>query len=221
MQATRNTVEVSERSGHISTLLLEPKQATHLMILGHGAGAGMEHKFMVALAEALANENIATLRYQFPYMERGKGRPDVPNVAHKTIERVVEETAATTDLPIALAGKSFGGRMASQLIAKKELDRIQALIFYGFPLHSPAKPGNERGEHLKAVKIPMLFLQGDRDALARLPLLTPLLNEISLATLEVLPGANHGFAFTKKSGVSESEGYELLASHTRTFLNSI
>ena len=191
------------------------------MILGHGAGAGMDHKFMVALAEALAHENIATLRYQFPYMEKGKGRPDVPNVAHKTIERVIEETASSTDLPMILAGKSFGGRMASQLLAKKEMNQVKGLVFYGFPLHAPAKPGNERGDHLKGVKVPMLFLQGDRDALARLELLTPLLDQISLAKLEVLSGANHGFSFTKKSGISESEGYELLASHTRTFLNSI
>ena len=221
MQTSRGSVLVSERSGHISTVMMQPKTATHLMILGHGAGAGMDHKFMVRLTEALAVENIATLRYQFPYMENGKRRPDVPNVAHKTIERVVEEISQTTELPLLLAGKSFGGRMASQLMAKKSLDRIEALVFFGFPLHSPAKPGNDRGDHLRDVNIPMLFLQGDRDALAKLSLLQPLLEQLPLATLQVLPGANHGFAFTKKSGISEIEGYKLLATHTRTFINKI
>lgn len=221
MKPISGQVLISERSGTISTLLLAPKEATHLMVLGHGAGAGMHHSFMARLSEALSRVNIATLRYQFPYMENGKGRPDVPNVAHKTIERVIEDVQSKISLPIVLAGKSFGGRMSSQLIAKNPIDGVISLVFYGFPLHSPAKPGNERGEHLKAIKIPMLFLQGDRDALARLNLLTPLLDQLPLADLEILEGANHGFRFTKKSGVTEDASFELLASLTHSFLKKL
>ncbi len=218
MNAKPGKVLISERSGTVSTLLVRPAKATHLLILGHGAGAGMQHKFMVALTEALAREKIATLRYHFPYMEHGKRRPDVPNVAHHTIARVIEDTIPTTDLPLVLAGKSFGGRMASQLMAKSDIDEVKALVFYGFPLHSPAKPGDERGAHLHDVKVPMLFLQGDRDALAKLELLRPLLAQIELASLQVLEGANHGFAFTKKSGISMEKGYKLLAHYTKEFL---
>ena len=221
MQAKKGKVHINEKYGAISTLWLEPDDSSHLLVLGHGAGAGMEHPFMEQLSHCLAEVGIATLRYQFPYMERGKRRPDSPKVAHETIRKVVSYAEDQTRLPLVLSGKSFGGRMASQCMAVSPLSSIKALVFYGFPLHSPAKPGNERAEHLYAVKVPMLFLQGDRDALARLDLLQPVLDELPLAHLQILPGANHGFSFTKKSGTTNQEGMALLAELTQQFLKKL
>ncbi len=214
-------VKVSEKLGYISTMMLAPDDATHLMILGHGAGAGMKHPFMQALAEALAQQRIATLRYQFPYMEQGKKRPDYPATTHLTIAKVIEFADQNTDLPMVLAGKSFSGRMASQYVANHPDIAVQALIFYGFPLHSPAKPGIERAEHLADVHIPMLFLQGDRDALAKLPLLKSVTNDLPLAEVKIFTGANHSFKFLKKSGVNQEEAMLQLANMTRLFLDRL
>ena len=221
MKAKKGQVFINDKQGSISTLWLEPVDASHLLVLGHGAGAGMEHPFMEQLSQCLAEVGIATLRYQFPYMEQGKRRPDSPKVAHETIRKVVAYAEEQTGMPLVLSGKSFGGRMASQCMSADSIPSIKALVFYGFPLHSPAKPGNERAEHLYAVKVPMLFLQGDRDALARLDLLTPVLTKLPLAHLQILPGANHGFSFTKKSGTTNQEGLDLLAHYTQQFLKKL
>ncbi len=221
MVEQKGTQFVSDRIGTVSTLFIEPPGATHLLLMGHGAGAGMEHPFMADLAQCLADKRLATLRYQFPYIEKGKRRPDVPAVAHKTIEACMESAAERFHLPLVLSGKSFGGRMSSQFVAAKNPDQVSALVFFGFPLHSPAKPGNERGEHLKEIDLPMLFLQGDRDNLARLNLLRPLIDTLPQASLVVLNGASHGFSFTKKSGITNEQGLALLATYTREFLDKI
>ncbi len=220
MRPLRSKIEISERLGVVSTLSIRPKSPTHLLILAHGAGASMEHPFMEGLAEALASKDIATLRYNFPYMEQGRKRPDVPPVAHKTIYRLIEH-AQGQELPVLLGGKSFGGRMSSQAMALKPQDAVKAMVFYGFPLHSPAKPGTERAQHLHDVLIPMLFLQGDRDALAKLDLIKPLLDRIPLSTLRLFEGANHSFRFPKKTGVTNEEALDLLAIATREFLDSL
>ncbi len=218
MQILKEKVEISDSIGSVSTVTTLPEQPTHLLILGHGAGADMNHRFMEGLAHSLATNNLATVRYNFPYMENRKGRPDIPAVAHKTIEQVVKTSHRLyPNLPLVLCGKSFGGRMASQTMAKFQLPSIRGLVFYGFPLHAPAKPGIERAEHLYEVKVPMLFLQGDKDSLARLDLLQPLVKKLKLATLKIYEGADHSFKFSKKSGISEEDVFYMLAEDTVEF----
>ncbi|MDH3246680.1 MAG: dienelactone hydrolase family protein [Saprospiraceae bacterium] len=220
-KTTNHTIQISEKIGSVSALWTSSSNSEYLLVLGHGAGAGMTHTFMEGLANALAKEGIATLRYNFPYMEQKKKRPDYPAVAHKTIEEVVNFAANSSKLPLFVGGKSFGGRMSSQWISKEPKQFVRGLIFYGFPLHSPAKPGAERAEHLFAIKIPMLFLQGDRDNLAKLDLLKPVLAKLPLSTLEVFQGGNHSFRFPKKSGITESEALIGLAKASLEFCRAV
>ena len=156
----------------VSGLLMRPKDARACYVFAHGAGAGMRHASMEAIAAGLAERGIATLRYQFPYMEKGGKRPDPPALAQATVRAAVAEAAtACAGLPLFAGGKSFGGRMTSQAQAKAPLDGVKGLAFFGFPLHPAGKPSSDRATHLAEVKIPMLFLQGTRDALAELSLL--------------------------------------------------
>jgi len=222
LKEKRDTVFINDVKGSISILSILPKNFAYLMVLGHGAGAGMEHHFMKGLAHALANVGIGTVRYNFPYMEKGGGGPDRPPIAHETIIKVVDgATQLSQGKPIVLAGKSFSGRMASQAMAKYDIEHVSALVFYGFPLHAPGKPGIDRAEHLKEVKIPMLFLQGTRDSLAQLPLLEPLLRKLKLATLDIQEGADHSFKFLKKSGIDQEKALEILARKSRDFLDHL
>lgn len=164
------------------------------MTLAHGAGAGMNHTFMVTLAESLSETGIATLRFNFPFAEGKKGRPDSPAVAHQTIEAAILHAHETfPKLPIFVSGKSFGGRMSSQYLSEHTHDFVKGIIFYGFPLHPAGKPSTERAEHLKKIKIPMLFLQGTRDALATFDLIQPLCASLRKATLVKIEGADHSF----------------------------
>lgn len=221
-KVNKTRIKINEAIGYTSIITMVPTSPKALIILGHGAGAGMEHRFMQGLAESLAAHNLATVRYNFPYMENKKGRPDRPPVAHQTIRSVV--TYSDSEYPgltKILAGKSFGGRMASQTMAEEDLDSVSALVFYGFPLHSPAKPGTERASHLFEVKVPMLFLQGDRDNLARIDLLEPLIERLDLATLKIFEGADHSFRFLKKFNVDEQKALHLLAESTAHFLQEI
>ena len=215
-------MEIDGDIGETEVLILHDKSSSHMMVLGHGAGAGMEHAFMHGLAHMLLTKGISTLRYNFPYIHNGKKRPDSPNVAHKTILSAIEVAEAhAADKPLILAGKSFGGRMGSQTAAKYHPTKVKALVFYGFPLHAPGKPGIERANHLKEIDIPMLFLQGSRDTFAQMDLLQPLLKSLEFATLDVLEGADHGFKFLKRTGINEVKALELLAEHTRSFLDSL
>lgn len=220
MQNIPGTVKISDKLGNISTLLQEADDAQYFMVLGHGAGAGMHHPFMDALANVLAIESITTLRYQFPYIEQRKKRPDYPATAHLTIEKVLETLSGKIDMPIILAGKSFSGRMASQYIAKHRDPLVRALVFYGFPLHSPAKPSIDRADHLHDIEIPMLFLQGDRDSLAKLDLLLPLVDSLSQATLDILKGGDHSFKCLKRTGITQDAALVQLAKRTRIFLDN-
>jgi predicted alpha/beta-hydrolase family hydrolase len=180
-------------SGAVSALLIRPADAWCLYVLAHGAGAPMTHKFMAAMAGAFAAEGIATLRYQFPYMEAGRKYPDREPVLKSTVRAAVD-IAAGYGLPLLAGGKSMGGRMTSLAASETPLPSTRGLVFLGFPLHSPAKPGAERGAHLESVTVPMLFLQGARDKLARLDLLEPLLAQIGeRATLHVVADADHSF----------------------------
>ena len=192
---------IATPSGEVSGLFSRPSQADALLVLAHGAGAGMTHPFMAAVADALAAEGIATLRYQFPSMEAGRRRPDTPSVAMATVRAAVQSTAADGPLPVVAGGKSFGGRMSSEAAAKGMLPHVRGLVFFGFPLHSPGKPGWSRAAHLAKVRVPMLFMQGTRDALAQLPLVETVARELGTrATLHVVDGGDHSFKLPKRLG---------------------
>jgi hypothetical protein len=188
--------------GRVSGLLELPAKARALLVLAHGAGAGMAHPFMAAVASGLAGRGVATLRYQFPYMERGAKRPDPPAVAQAVVRAAVEGTARLAPgLPLFAGGKSFGGRMSSQAQAVSPLAGVRGLAFLGFPLHAPGKPSDERARHLFEVKIPMLFLQGSRDDFAVLSLLEPLVERLgSRVQIKLFADADHSFHVPKRSG---------------------
>jgi len=195
------TVVVNDTQS-VSGLLQAPPGARAACVLAHGAGAGMAHPFMAAMADGLAERGIATLRYQFPYMERGLRRPDAPAVAHAAVRAAVTHAAAALPaLPLFAGGKSFGGRMASQAQAAEPLPGVRGIAFVGFPLHPAGKPSVTRAEHLSQVQIPMLFLQGTRDALAELELVRQVTGELGdRATLHVVDGADHAFHVLARSG---------------------
>jgi len=191
----------------VSGLLLAPADARAGYVLAHGAGAGMSHAFMAAVAEGLATRGIATLRYQFPYMQRGSRRPDPPRVAHAAVRAAVAEAAARLPgLPLFAGGKSFGGRMTSQAQALSPLPGVQGLVFLGFPLHPAGKPSDERATHLSEVAVPMLFLQGTRDELADLELLQPLVARLGArATLATFADADHSFHVPARTGRKDAQ----------------
>jgi uncharacterized protein len=194
-------------AGSVSALLTRPEDARACYVFAHGAGAGMRHASVEAIAMGLAERGIATLRYQFPYMEKGGKRPDPPALAQATVRAAVAEAAkACAGLPLIAGGKSFGGRMTSQAQAKAPLDGVIGLAFFGFPLHPAGKPSSDRAKHLAEVEVPMLFLQGTRDALAELSLLQPVVKGLGRkATLHLAEGADHSFHVLKSSGRNDRE----------------
>ena len=191
----------------VSGLLQVPPKAHACYVLAHGAGAEMTHPFMTAMAAGLAERGIATLRYQFLYMEQGSRRPDPPKLAYAAVRAAAVEAARRLpDIPLFAGGKSFGGRMTSQAQAVTPLPGVRGLLFLGFPLHPPGKPSNERAKHLFEVSIPMLFLQGTRDEFADLQLLEPLGRELGArATLKLFADADHSFHVPARSGRKDSE----------------
>src|SRR5437899_2227751 len=195
------------RVGEVSGLLLRPKDARLLYVLAHGAGAGMRHPFLESISQRLAEQGIATLRYQFPYMERRARRPDPPAIAAAAVRAAVAEAGRVAPgLPLVAGGKSFGGRMTSTAQAEEPLPGVRGLVFLGFPLHPPGRPDDKRAEHLARVQIPMLFLQGDRDDFADLKLLKPVLKGLGdRATLHLVEGGDHSFKFLKRSGKTEAD----------------
>jgi uncharacterized protein len=198
---------VNEKAGAVSGLVIKPERAQALLVLAHGAGAGMRHRFMETVALKLADCGVATLRYQFPYMEKRIKRPDSESVLTDTVRAaMVAAKKLFGDLPLFAGGKSMGGRMTSLAAARQPLEGVRGLIFFGFPLHAAGKPGAERGEHLNNVAVPMLFLQGSRDTLADLKLLTPLCKKLGKhAELFVVDGGDHSFHVLKNSGRSDDE----------------
>ena len=194
-------IVVGEQAREVSGLLLRPDGARLLYVLAHGAGAGMRHPFLESITQRLAQRSIATLRYQFPYMEQRARRPDPPAVAAATVRAAVIEAARVAPgLPLVAGGKSFGGRMTSTAQAEDPLSGVRGLVFLGFPLHPPGRPGDARAEHLAQVRIPMLFLQGDRDDFADLKLLKPLVKRLGeRATLHLVEGGDHSFKVLKRS----------------------
>src|SRR5262245_243416 len=186
----------------VSGLLQKPHEATAACILAHGAGAGMNHPFLSEVSRGLAKAGVATLRYQFPYMERGSRSPDKPKVAQATVRAAAGEAARLMpDLPLFAGGKSFGGRMTSQAQSESPMTGVHGLFFLGFPLHAPGRPSDERGGHLSDVRVPMLFLQGTRDDFADLGLLEALVERLGKqATLRLIPEADHSFRVPARTG---------------------
>lgn len=194
------SLKVSDAIGKVSAEYFIPEKSRCIMTLAHGAGAGMHHSFMVTLANSLAEANIATLRFNFPFAENKKGRPDTPVVAHQTIEAaILKAQELVPTLPLFVSGKSFGGRMSSQYLSTHHYANVKGMIFYSFPLHPQGKPSIERAEHLKDVKIPMLFLQGTRDELATWNMIESVCASLPLAELVKIEGANHSFKAGKQN----------------------
>ena len=200
------TITVDDRR-RVSGLLQLPARARACYVLAHGAGAGMTHPFLEAVATELGERGIATLRYQFPYMEQGSKRPDPPALAQAAVRAAVTEAGRrASGLPLIAGGKSFGGRMTSQAQAASPLPAVRGLAFLGFPLHAAGRPSADRGKHLMEVRIPMLFLQGTRDALADLPLLQPLVQQLGKrATLHLVQEADHSFHVPARTGRKDAD----------------
>ncbi len=207
MARSELTIQVSEKAGSVSALLEKPRGARALYAFAHGAGAGMKHAFMEAACAALAERGVATLRYQFPFTEAGKRRPDSKGILLATVRAAVETARSKAGaLPLFVGGKSMGGRMTSQAAAEEALPGVSGIVFYGFPLHPTGKPGIERADHLAEIDLPMLFLQGTRDTLADLELLKPVCRKLgSRSTLHVVDGADHSFHVLKRSGRTDEE----------------
>ena len=206
MSAKERTLKLPDGSV-VSALWQKPKGAKAVLILAHGAGAGMTHKHMAATADGLEERDIAVLRYNFPYMEKGSKRPDNPPVAHAAVRAAAADaTKLAAGLPLFAGGRSFGARMTSQAQALEPLPKVAGLVFFAFPLHPPGKPGIDRADHLSSVKIPMLFLQGTKDELADLDLLKPVTKSLGKrAKLHLAEHADHSFHAPAKSGRKDPE----------------
>lgn len=202
-----SSFRVSPEQGDVSALLLRPADAIAILVLAHSAGVDMRHRSMQTLAEGLAEQRIATFRYNFPYKEKGSGRPDTKPVATATVRAAVAAAAsAAPDLPLFAGGRSFGGRMTSLAISQEALPNVHGIVFFAFPLHPTGKPSIERADHLYDVNIPMMFLQGPRDALATPDLLEPIVEQLGAkAMLHTLAGADHSFHVLKSSGRTDAE----------------
>lgn len=207
----------------LSGLLLAPAEPRVLYVYGHGAGAGMQHSFMEATARALSDRGIATFRYNFPYMELKRGRPDRTAVLLQTVRAAVEAAVASLPgVPLLAGGKSMGGRMTSEAHAETPLPGVLGLIFVGFPLHRPKRPGTERATHLARVKLPMLFLQGTRDEMADAELMRAVTGELGAsATLHPVEGADHGFHVLKRSGRTDSQVMTELADRIDRWIREV
>jgi len=210
------SITISESIGSVSALVHEPSEMKYIMTLAHGAGAGMTHKFMEELTVELGKNKIGSIRYNFPYMEQGRKMPDVPAIATKTVHTVIQTAHDLFPATLLIAsGKSFGGRMSSQLLSKDDIEFVKGIVFYGFPLHPAGKPAVDRAAHLQDVKKPMLFLQGTKDTLANVTLISNVCKELPTATLKWLEKADHAFHVPKQNLIPE------LASLTYQWLESL
>jgi predicted alpha/beta-hydrolase family hydrolase len=208
--------------GQTSALLVRPDNATHLLVLGHGASTNMRHANLQIIAERLADAGIATLRYNFPYMEHGRGR-DSEAVCTATVRSAIATARKVApDLPLLAGGHSFGGRMTSTAAAESLFDGVEGLVFFAFPLHQPGKPESKRADHLSAVTVPMLFLSGTRDELANLELLKPVCKKLGKrVTLHLLDTADHGFHTLKRSRKSEEDVFVEMARIVRMWASRL
>jgi predicted alpha/beta-hydrolase family hydrolase len=216
MKTKSVSLRVSAAIGSVSGEYIIPTKSSCVMTIAHGAGAGMHHPFMTTLAQSLAENGITTLRFNFPFTENKKGRPDVPAIAHAAIEAAIRHARKQyPSLPLFISGKSFGGRMSSQYLSTHHDTEVSGIIFYGFPLHAPGKPSIERAAHLKDVKEPMLFLSGTRDEFASLKLLEKVCSALPGATLLKIEGANHAFKAGKVNTM------EILVRSTKDWIEKI
>jgi len=213
----------SQSSGDVSAVLQRPDDARALYVFGHGAGAGMRHRFMQAASDALGDHGIATFRYQFPYVEKRIRRIDPQPVLLATVRAAVEAAAAAApDLPLLAGGKSMGGRMTSLASAAEALPGVRGLVFFGFPLHPAGAPAVTRAEHLERVQTPMLFLQGTRDKLGDLDLLRPIIERLApRASIHIVEGADHSFEVPKRSGRNLADVLEELAGTVSSWAASL
>ncbi len=217
----RLKIQISEEIGEVSALLLLPDDAFALLVLSHGAGAGMEHAFMEALAQELAVHKVGTLRFNFAYMEKGGG-PDRPKKAHPAVKAAVQKALSYSEgLTLLAGGKSFGGRMTSQVAALGALEAVKGIVYYGFPLHAPGKAGTERAEHLSAIPQPQLFLQGTRDTLAKYDLIESVCSKLDKAYLVKMEGGDHSFKTLKRSGITPEDVMHQLAEETAAFARKV
>ena len=215
-------INISKDIGSVSALLYLPDDAVALMVLSHGAGANMEHVFMENLAQELAKHKVGTLRFNFAYMEKGGGPPDRPKKAHPAIKAAIKKALKYADgLTLIAGGKSFGGRMISQVAAIGELDPVKGIVYYGFPLHAPGKPGTERAAHLPDIKIPQLFLQGTRDTLAQFYLIEKVCQKLDKTNLVKMEGGDHSFKTLKRSGITVEQVMKQLAEETASFASGL
>jgi predicted alpha/beta-hydrolase family hydrolase len=224
LQLTKKSlkIKVSAALGSVSAVFYSPAKAKQVLVFAHGAGVGMKSKFMEQVSLSLAELGIATIRFNFPYMEKEKKMPDTKPVCTATIKAAVEKASKLyPKLPIFAGGKSFGGRMTSTAASERMIPNVKGIIFFGFPLHAPGKPSNDRAEHLYKVEIPMLFLQGSRDALASLDLLKPVIKKIGMnADLFVIEGGDHSFHCPKEYGLKDSEVIGLLCGEVKRWMDS-
>lgn len=212
-EATDLRLHVSDTVGEVSAFLLRPSDAWLLYVLAHGAGAGMRHPFLESMSAALAAQGIATFRYQFPYMEAGRNRPDVPATLEASVRAAVTRAGEIVpELPVVAGGKSLGGRMTSGAAAASPLPAVRGLAFLGFPLHPPGQPGTRRADHLQHVDLPMLFLQGTRDAFARLDLIEDVCRRLApRSTLHIVDNADHSFGVPRRAARTPGQVLEELA----------
>lgn len=220
---TAQELHIETSRGAVAALLQRPAHAEWLLVLGHGAGAGMRHRFMEDVAARFADRGLASLRYEYPYVTAGSRRPDPAPMLESVTRQVAAHAAGEySDLRVAAGGKSMGGRMTSRAQSAEPLPRVEALFFLGFPLHIAGRPGTERADHLADVRVPMLFLQGTRDALADLQLMRSVTDRLGpRATLHVVDGADHGFAVLKRSGRTHADVLDELADTLATWLGAI
>ena len=223
MSAARELRFAVEGAGEVSALLVRPANPRWLLVLAHGAGAGMTHPFLEALVGELSTAGIATFRYQFPYMEQRRRAPDRPPVLTAAVIAAVHAAQkAAPGLSLMAGGKSMGGRMTSTAASQHPLDQVRGLVFFGFPLHPPGQPSIKRADHLAKVTVPKLFLQGTRDTFAALDLLRPVCAKLgSSATLHVIESADHSFHVLKSSGKTDAEVLRELAQTTATWASSL
>ncbi len=209
--------------GEVSAILIRPKSATHLLVFGHGAGADMRSSAMQNIAEALANQRIATFRYNFPFKEHSRGGVDSPKVATATVRAAVAEARRLEPkLTLLAGGHSFGGRMTTTAQSESPLDDVTGLVLFSFPLHAPNRPDNSRAEHLGVIKIPMLFLTGTRDALNDLTLFRPVIKKLQKrATLHLLDTADHSYKILKKTRTSDEDVFAEMAHVARSWTHSL
>lgn len=207
--------------GEVSALVIRPEAATHLLVLGHGASTNMRHATLEKIARVLAEQNIATFRYNFPYSESGRGRDSTPTCVATIRSAIQAARQAAPDLPQLAGGHSFGGRMTTTAASEAPLEGVVGLVLFSFPLHMPGRPDTKRAEHLSGVTVPMLFLSGTRDALAELDLLEPVVKGLKSATLHLLDTADHSYKILKKSRKTDEDVFDEMARVVREWIQEM